>query len=67
MWQRLQWDNCALELLWRLPLNGVAGAGGHNLMPVGACPCGWGPPADGSQPADIWRSHAFWDCVVAQK
>eukprot|EP00955_Chlamydomonas_euryale_P031749 333112-Chlamydomonas_euryale.AAC.1 len=24
------------------PLNGVAGAGGHDLVPVGACSCGWG-------------------------
>eukprot|EP00955_Chlamydomonas_euryale_P003425 36717-Chlamydomonas_euryale.AAC.1 len=61
MWQRLRWDNRALKLLWHLPLNGVAGAGGHDLVSVGACPCGWGPSADGLQPADIWRSHAFWD------
>eukprot|EP00955_Chlamydomonas_euryale_P027946 294755-Chlamydomonas_euryale.AAC.1 len=32
MWQRLRWDNRALELLRRLPLNGVAGAGGTSCL-----------------------------------
>eukprot|EP00955_Chlamydomonas_euryale_P102247 365406-Chlamydomonas_euryale.AAC.10 len=29
-------DYHVLELLWRLPLNGVAGAGGHDVVPTGA-------------------------------
>eukprot|EP00955_Chlamydomonas_euryale_P038132 351002-Chlamydomonas_euryale.AAC.26 len=61
LWQRLQCDNRALELLWRLPLNGVVGAGWHDLVHTGACPCGWGLPADGPPQSDIWRWHAFWE------
>ena len=67
---KLEWDNRPKEALWRLMVNGVRGAGGHDVTPAGACPCGWHPPAPagaagGEAPALAWRKHAFWHCPVA--
>jgi hypothetical protein len=67
---KLEWDNRPKEALWRLMVNGVRGAGGHDVTPAGACPCGWHPPAPagaagGEAPVLAWRKHAFWHCPVA--
>ena len=66
---RIGWDNMRRETLWRLTVNGVAGAGGHGLSPGGACPCGWVRPDEGlsaEQGAFAWRAHCFWRCTVAR-
>ena len=63
------------DVLWRLSVNGVSSAGGHDIAHRGPCVCGWvgvpaadrvaGAPArDRGAPAA--RAHAFWDCPVAQ-
>jgi hypothetical protein len=64
---RQPWDNRAKEVLWRLALNGVPGAGGGGRRHAGPCVCGTQPCADqrvqwGSA---VHRQHAFWDCPVA--
>lgn len=59
--------------MWRLLLNGVRGAGGHDICPAGACPCGWQLPAAYRVDADACkmlgapalRMHHFWQCPVA--
>jgi hypothetical protein len=52
----LRWDNQVKELMWRLPLDGLANAQRmHNDMDT--CLCG------ASQPG---RSHHFWQCPVAE-
>jgi hypothetical protein len=70
----LQWDNHQKEVLWRLVVNGVPGAGGYDICPNDACPCGWRlDDADRADPmarkvrgAPNLRLHAFWSCPVAQ-
>ena len=61
-------------MFWRLLVNGVAAAGGHDVCPRGPCPCGWVPDRQGDRLPD-WsclvgapalRVHYFWDCPVAQ-
>jgi hypothetical protein len=63
------------DILWRLSVNGVRNAGGHDIPMRGPCACGWvgvpaadmvaGAPArDRGAPAT--RAHAFWECPVAQ-
>ena len=62
-------------MLWRLVVNGVRGAGGHDLPPRGRghhgralCSCGWeGGAPDGAarERALAFRWHCFWDCPVA--
>lgn len=37
----IPWDNIYKETLWRLTVNGVAGAGGHGIVGSRPCPCGW--------------------------
>ena len=65
----LPWDNRYKELLWRLSVDGVVGAGGHDVVCGGACPCGWTPPRgdrSGLEGAGrVARSHYFWGCPVA--
>jgi hypothetical protein len=72
MW-KLPWPSTYKEAWWRLSVNGVAGAGGHDLCPNGPCPCGHNP---GSQPPPSdptgrrqhsyhRRRHVFWDCSPA--
>lgn len=68
---RLRWDNQYKEPLWRLQVQGVWGAGGHDLCMRGACPCGWeaaveayADPEGVGAPAQ--RLHAFWECAVAK-
>jgi hypothetical protein len=66
---RVAWDNERKETLWRLTVNGVPGAGGHDISMPGPCPCGWVGPDPGTpeqQRAFAWRGHYFWDCPVAK-
>ena len=67
-------DNRHKDAFWRLSVNGVPGAGGHDICTLGPCPCGWcvdplicdtldrkrllGAPAI--------QAHTFWECPVAQ-
>lgn len=70
---RLRWDNACKDTWWRLTVQGVRGAGGHDLC-LGPCVCGWQPPpvgaAAGAVPAPerarAVRAHAFWCCPVAR-
>jgi hypothetical protein len=70
----MQWENHHKEVLWRMSLNGVRGAGGHDICPKGACPCGWQlPEQDRSTPdirenvgAPALRMHYFWECPLAR-
>jgi hypothetical protein len=62
---RLDWDNRRRETLWRLSVNGVAGAGGHGIAMQGPCKCGWAGPPAGPAACDEWRAHHFWACPVA--
>jgi hypothetical protein len=65
---RVEWDNRRREILWRLTVNGVPGAGGHGIAMRGPCKCGWaGPPAGlaAGPAARQWRLHHFWSCPVA--
>ena len=65
---RIPWDNLYKETLWRLTVNGVSGAGGHNIACARPCACGWTPatPATPEARASALRSHCFWGCPVAQ-
>ena len=49
LWQ-LPWENERKEVLWRLAVNGVPGAGGHDISQAGPCPCVWAGPRQGSRP-----------------
>ena len=66
----LHCSNHHKEPLWRLAVNGVPAAGGHDISLPGPCPCGWQGP-DEHLPADrrvaAWRRHCFWECSVAAK
>jgi len=65
---RVPWDNVHKEPLWRLSVNGVRNAGGHELCPSHPCPCGFhGLPGNPSlrQNSFSWRLHHFWHCPVA--
>jgi hypothetical protein len=70
----LHWGNYQKEILWRLAVNGVPGAGGYDICPKDACPCGWRlddadrvtPLACKVRGAPDLRLHAFWSCPVAQ-
>lgn len=64
---RMQWENRWKEALWRLVVNGVPGAGGHDVDQRGPCPCGWTGPGlqDTGLRCREWRWHHFWGCPVA--
>ena len=65
---KLPWENERKETLWRLAVNGVRGAGGHDIVPNGPCPCGWQAPSsdeDLSRRAMQQQIHVFWSCPVA--
>ena len=58
-----------------MAVNGVRGAGGHDICVRGGCACGHPPlqPAQYASPqaretdgAPALRLHAFWECPVAQ-
>ena len=40
LWQ-LPWENERKEVHWRPAVNGVPGAGGHDISQAGPCSCGW--------------------------
>jgi hypothetical protein len=69
---RLRWDNKHKEVLWRMSVNGIRGAGGHDVC-TGSCACGWLlPPNSRSSSlqreltgAPMHRQHTFWQCPVA--
>ena len=65
---KLKLDNKWKEGWWRLLLNGVRHAGGHEIGLKGPCPCGWAPDAglDGPAIAAAQRKHVHWDCAPAQ-
>ena len=69
---RLRWDNKYKEILWRLTVNGVPAAGGHDISFKSPCVCGWvgprttGPGANAQASAFALRAHAFWECPVAK-
>ena len=64
---KLPWENTNKEIFWRLAVNGVAGAGGHDICPRGQCPCGYAMSAEERRPGQgcLLRQHYFWDCPVA--
>ena len=65
----LPWDNMWKETWWRLLLQGVPGAGGHDVAVDKACACGWHWQQEGRLPgpaaAAAVRAHVFWLCPVA--
>jgi hypothetical protein len=65
---RVPWENRHKEVLWRLMVNGVPGAGGHDICLEGSCPCGFTLSAAQVRAGDgsVHRQHSFWDCPVAE-
>lgn len=55
---RLKWENLEKEVLWRLAVDGIAGANAY-VQPRFCCRCC--PEAGPLVP----RAHCFWDCPVA--
>ena len=53
---RLKWENAEKEVLWRMTVDGVAGANGRVTFKCPGCP--------GSGLGEA-RVHAFWECPVA--
>jgi hypothetical protein len=64
---RVPWDNTYKEVLWRLALNGIPGAGGVGISGTWRCPCGFQHTSArrDSHSANVHRLHAFWDCPLA--
>ena len=58
----LKWENQHKEVLWRMSVQGVRGAAGHDLPTHHACPCGG--LAAGACAATALQHH-FWSCPVA--
>jgi hypothetical protein len=57
VWETSGCDNGTKETLWRLMLNGVRGAGGHDRCMSGPCPCGAlsaAPPPRPPRPLTAW-------------
>ena len=54
---RFKWENVEKEVLWRLAVDGVAGAN-HRGPAFRCCGCPEAAPDDA-------RQHFFWDCPVA--
>ena len=69
---RVRCSNEHKEILWRLTLQGVAGAGGHAVPRTAvACPCSnfiCRPVGPDDRVACSWlqQRHAFWTCPIAQ-
>jgi len=67
-------DNRHKDAFWRLTVQGIPGAGGHDICLMGPCPCGWCVDALVCNSAEHKRSlgapamqaHTFWSCPVAQ-
>lgn len=67
----LKWENNWKETFWRLLLNGVCGAGGHDIVLQNPCYCGWQPtlpvsPEHKHARALELRHHVFWECHGAR-
>lgn len=64
----IPWENRYKETLWRLTVNGVASAGGHDIPATASCACGCPAPSTGTarERALALRDHCFWGCPVAQ-
>ena len=65
---KVPWENTWKEVLWRLAVDGVPGAGGCGVCLRGPCPCGFAlnPAQVRRGDAAALRLHAFWGCPVAQ-
>ncbi len=66
---KVPWENRHKEVLWRLAVNGVAGAGGCGVCLEGPCACGGGAlTADQirNRNSTPLRLHTFWLCPVAR-
>ena len=66
LWRVSECPNAWKEVAWRLQVNGVRAAGGHDIsLP---CACGWRPPAEADKVvrALSCKAHAFGSCGVAQ-
>lgn len=66
IWRTVRWERGQLEIMWRLPMDGVPLAGNSHLSsaPVEACGCGTFGGAHGASCSP--RAHHFWECAVAQ-
>jgi hypothetical protein len=64
---KIPWNNRHKEVFWRLAVNGVAGAGGHDICHRQSCMCGYqlSQAQVEADRGDLHRQHAFWDCPVA--
>jgi hypothetical protein len=64
---KLPWENKYKEAFWRLAVNGVVGAGGHDICNRQQCCCGYCLTPEQIQAGDstLNRQHVFWDCPVA--
>ena len=63
-----RWENEQKEVLWRLSVGGVCGAGGHGICTAARpCACGWHPPAGVAEATRAWhlQRHVFWGCPAA--
>lgn len=67
VWQ-IPSENSPKEVLWRLAVNGVLGAGGHGVCYRGPCLCGYSltPAQCAAKDSTLHRQHVCWDCPVAQ-
>ena len=67
-------DNRHKDAFWRLTVQGIPGAGGHDICLMGPCPCGWCVDALACNTSERTRllgapsmqAHTFWSCPVAQ-
>ena len=58
----LKWENQHKEVLWRMSVLGVRGAGAHSVPTGHPCPCGG--LAAGARDVQALQHH-FWSCPVA--
>ena len=66
LWRVSECPNAWKEVAWRLQVNGVRTAGGHDIsLP---CACGWRPPAETDKVVRALgcKAHVFGSCGVAQ-
>ncbi len=63
---KLPMPNTYKEVLWRLAVQGVTGAGGLGVNLPLTCVCGCHGLGQGHATPVQLRQHAFWECPVAQ-
>ena len=66
LWRVRECPNAWKEVAWRLQVNGVRTAGGHDIsLP---CACGWTPPVEADKVARALacKAHVFGACGVAK-